>query len=62
MTHGGGGNILSNVSLRLGNEGDLKILRKRVTQFITELMNDEGVCTTASATPGLLINVEYTYK
>ena len=40
--------------LRFGSEGVLKIFPQRITQLINLLMNDEGVCRTAPATPGLL--------
>ena len=33
----------------------MKIGRKRIAHSINQLMNDEGVCRTAPATPGLLI-------
>ena len=33
----------------------LKIWRKRLTHQLTQLINYEGVCKTAPATPGLLI-------
>ena len=33
----------------------LKIGRKRLTDLMNELINDEGVCRTAPAKPGLLI-------
>ena len=35
----------------------MKIWRKRLTYLINELINDEAVCRTAPATPGLLIIV-----
>ena len=32
----------------------VKIRRKRITESISELINHDGVCRTAPATPGLL--------
>ena len=37
-----------------GSEGVLMILRKRMTNWINQLMNYKGVCRTALAEPGLL--------
>ena len=45
--------------LRFGIDSVLKILSKRITYQINELMNDEGVYRTAPATPGLLKRKEY---
>ena len=33
----------------------LNIWRKRLTDWLTQLINDKGVCRAAPATPGLLI-------
>ena len=48
--------------LRFGIDSVVNILNKRMTQIMTdlinELMNYKGVCRTALATPGLLIRNE----
>ena len=36
------------------DDDDVNIWRKRLTYRINELINDEAVCRTAPATPGLL--------
>ena len=50
--------------MRFGNEGVLKIWRKRMSQLINELINDEGVCRTGLATRGLVntLSVFKAYK
>ena len=39
----------------------MKIWRKRICDWLYELINDEGVCRTAPATPGLLNIIDLSY-
>ena len=40
--------------IRFGIEGVLKIWRKRLSQLMSHLISDKGVCRTTPATQGLL--------
>ena len=46
--------------LRFGIDSVLKILNERITYWMNEWINDEGVYRTALATPGLLITMTIT--
>ena len=54
-----GVNILSKFQLSSSKHFDIyvpvNIWKKRMTDWLNELMNDKSVCRTAPATPGLLI-------